>query len=137
MKVLVCGGRDFFQKSFVDYALLLIEKDITTIVHGAARGADSLAGTWAIENGKVEESYKPDTSIDGPWPGAGNRRNQRMFDCSKPDLIIAFPGGPGTANMVKIGRKAGTPTFAFQSTSTVEVKRFAKWYWETFKNEVD
>jgi hypothetical protein len=30
-----------------------------------------------------------------------------MLDESKPDLVVAFPGGPGTANMIKLARAAG------------------------------
>lgn len=30
-----------------------------------------------------------------------------MLDNGKPDLIIAFPGGSGTADMIKRARKAG------------------------------
>ena len=34
-------------------------------------------------------------------------RNRRMLIEGKPDLVLAFPGGKGTANMVEISRKAG------------------------------
>ena len=38
---------------------------------------------------------------------AGFVRNQRMIDEGKPDLCVAFPGGDGTADMVKRARAAG------------------------------
>jgi hypothetical protein len=44
------------------------------------------------------------------WPSqgdgraAGPRRNQRMLEDFRPDLVVAFPGGRGTAYMV---RRAG------------------------------
>ena len=34
-------------------------------------------------------------------------RNREMLERGRPDLVIAFPGGPGTANMVKLAREAG------------------------------
>ena len=38
---------------------------------------------------------------------AGPIRNQRMLDDGKPDLVIAFSGGKGTAGMMAIARRAG------------------------------
>ena len=35
---------------------------------------------------------------------AGPIRNQRMLDHGKPDIVVAFPGGSGTADMVKLSR---------------------------------
>jgi hypothetical protein len=34
-------------------------------------------------------------------------RNQKMIDDHKPNLVIAFPGGRGTADMVFKARSAG------------------------------
>jgi hypothetical protein len=34
-------------------------------------------------------------------------RNQAMLDYGKPDLVVAFPGGKGTADMVRRARVAG------------------------------
>lgn len=34
-------------------------------------------------------------------------RNRRMLDEGRPDLVVAFPGGPGTRNMVKLARAHG------------------------------
>jgi predicted Rossmann-fold nucleotide-binding protein len=45
------------------------------------------------------------------WPkhgkGAGFIRNQQMLNEGKPDLMIAFPGGKGTADMIEKAIKAG------------------------------
>ena len=38
---------------------------------------------------------------------AGPIRNQRMIDEGRPDLVVAFPGGTGTADMVERARVAG------------------------------
>jgi hypothetical protein len=38
---------------------------------------------------------------------AGPIRNQRMLDEHAPDLVVAFPGGRGTADMVRRARKSG------------------------------
>jgi hypothetical protein len=39
--------------------------------------------------------------------GAGYFRNVQMLEEGKPDLVVAFLGGKGTAMMVKIARAAG------------------------------
>jgi len=33
-------------------------------------------------------------------------RNQKMLDDNKVDLVVAFPGGKGTADMVERAKKA-------------------------------
>jgi hypothetical protein len=40
---------------------------------------------------------------------AGPIRNQRMLDKGKPDLVVAFPGGRGTADMIRRAERAGVP----------------------------
>ena len=77
----------------------------TVIIHGAAKGADSLASEWAALNEVKEEVFPADWKTHGR--AAGPIRNQQMLDEGKPDLVIAFPGGRGTADMVKRARKAG------------------------------
>lgn len=116
MKVLVCGGRDYSDREVV-YAHLdgLLAKvveagDRLTVIHGHARGADELADDWARE--KIASYVR--VSIHGfraDWTkhgrAAGPIRNQRMLDEGKPDLVVAFPGGKGTADMVRRAREAG------------------------------
>lgn len=38
---------------------------------------------------------------------AGPMRNKQMLEEGKPDLVVAFPGGAGTENMVKQAKAAG------------------------------
>jgi UDP-N-acetylmuramoylalanine-D-glutamate ligase len=51
------------------------------------------------------ETYEADWDTHGK--AAGPIRNKRMLDEGKPDLVVAFPGGRGTANMISQARKAG------------------------------
>lgn len=107
MKILVCGGRDYANRAQLFQTLDRVhaKAPITTIVHGAARGADSLAGRWAAERGVRCEVYPADWQRDGKR--AGYIRNQRMLDASRPDAVVAFPGGPGTADMVRLAQQRG------------------------------
>ena len=111
MRLLVCGGRDFADKEFVFATLdrTFAKRPITVLIHGAARGADSLAGAWAEERGIEVEAYPANWDRDGR--AAGPIRNQRMLDEGRPEAIIAFPGGRGTAHMVKIAQQAGLPVW--------------------------
>lgn len=113
MKILVCGGRDYNNKEKVFEVLdKLAEKhsklysatenwlpsDIR-IITGGAKGADDLAAAWAMVNFTDYKEYKAD------WnkyhKAAGPIRNQQMLDKENPDLVVAFPGGKGTADMIK------------------------------------
>lgn len=127
MRILVCGGRHFSDRSAVARALAPYKpKPITNIaehkiIHGGASGADQLAGEWAECFGVPFREFPANwtdlshadavirTRHDGTKydAKAGSRRNQRMIDEGKPDLVIAFPGDRGTADMVAKARKAG------------------------------
>lgn len=103
MKVLVCGGRDF--KDYSKLELVLDGIRPTEIIHGAARGADSLAGDYARSNGVLCREFPADWETYGRR--AGYVRNTKMLEEGKPNLVVAFPGGKGTAMMVKIAKEAG------------------------------
>lgn len=106
MRVLVCGGRDYHNRLAVYRELCRLnqEEGISVIIHGGCRGADQLAAQWVeMTDNCREEVYKPDWSFG---LCAGPIRNQRMLD-GKPDLVIAFPGGRGTADMVRRAVRAG------------------------------
>ena len=108
MRVLVCGGRDLGDWKLVHrtlYRSKVFQSIRPTVIHGGARGADEYAGRWARVNGFKEEAFPADWKTHGK--AAGPIRNQQMIDEGKPDLVIAFPGGRGTADMVRRARKAG------------------------------
>lgn len=114
MRILVCGGQNFGTVEQMNYVLDLylppLKLEGSAIIHGGATGADTMAGQWARENGVKEEPY-PINDDDRAWGNgvAGNRRNQRMLDASKPDLVLAFLGGTGTFDMVTRARLKGVP----------------------------
>lgn len=76
-----------------------------TIIQGGATGADRAAYDFAEINFCRREEYPADWKRYGKR--AGYLRNQQMLDEGKPDLVVAFPGGIGTANMVDLATKAG------------------------------
>jgi hypothetical protein len=87
MRILVCGGRDFNDSRAVFRAL------------------DESAYGWALKKGLQHKTYPADWAANGK--AAGPIRNAVMLRDGNPDLVMAFPGGRGTAHMVSLARKAG------------------------------
>lgn len=107
MKVLVCGGRNFNDALTLGSWLGGIHKDhcISLLIHGGANGADRMAGEFAKWKGIAVKEYPADWQKHGK--AAGPIRNRQMLEDGKPDLVIAFSGGRGTANMISQARAAG------------------------------
>lgn len=107
VRLLVCGGRNFNNRKYLEFILdeFLAAIPISCLIHGGARGADRMANEWAKAKQIPTEIYKAEWEKHGQ--AAGPIRNQEMLTKSRPDKIIAFPGGNGTANMVKLGTDAG------------------------------
>ena len=117
MKVLVCGGRDYSNVDKVYEVLDEIDQReatlpgdktgeiITAIISGHAKGADSIGEMYGDERGFRVEVYPANWNLYGRR--AGYLRNVEMAEKGKPDLVEAFPGGKGTAMMIKIGNERG------------------------------
>ena len=108
MRVLVCGGRDFTDRDFVHNTLCALNAKrgpIACVIHGAATGADHEGMIWAQMMGVKHAPFAADWRTHGR--AAGPLRNQRMLDEGRPNLVVAFPGGKGTADMVRRARLAG------------------------------
>lgn len=107
MRVLVCGGRDFNDALTLGSWLGGIHKQrgITVLIEGGYRGADRMARKFAEWAGIPVETFKADWDTYGK--AAGPIRNKRMLIEGKPDLVVAFPGNDGTANMIEQARAAG------------------------------
>lgn len=107
---LVCGGRDFTDLSAIYDALST--RPVTAIVHGGAKGADSIAGAWARSNGIAEIVVNPQWEFYSKV--AGSVRNGWMLEFVRVDAVLAFKGGHGTEDMLKQARVAGIPITKIQ-----------------------
>lgn len=108
MRILVCGGRDFKDKNLVYKTLWPYYEEYRAdleIISGMARGADHLGWLFAHHHDLKCHEFPADWDTYGKK--AGPMRNIQMLVEGKPDLVIAFPGGTGTAHMVRISKKAG------------------------------
>lgn len=68
-------------------------------------GADFLAQRWALVRGLASMEFIASWTKFGK--AAGPIRNEWMLKYGQPDLVVAFPGGRGTENMVKLADEAG------------------------------
>lgn len=122
--VLVCGGRNFSDETLVREALDKVQRDNANlrIIHGGCgasadapsagwrayyKGADGLAHAWAEKNGHEAKGYPARWNSEGR--AAGPKRNARMLEIDHPQLVVAFPGGDGTADMIAKARRASVP----------------------------
>lgn len=109
MRVLICGGRDYADASALWGALDTLRRetphDALTIIQGGAHGADQMAREWCQSRHVPYDNYPADWDRHGR--GAGPLRNKKMLTEGRPDLVIAFPGGRGTENMVTQAEAAG------------------------------
>ena len=107
IRVLVCGGREYSDLEKVYHVLSGIHKKhgIDLIIQGGADGADKLARIWA--NDLAVQCCTFHANWNGLGKAAGPIRNENMLELSKPDAVIAFKGGTGTAGMVKLAKEAG------------------------------
>lgn len=120
MRLLVCGGRNYTDRSRVYNEIAIAINWVsygncdndswlpakgTVIISGGAPGADQLAADWAAIHFVPLEEYIAAWELYGK--AAGPIRNAQMLEQGKPDLVLAFPGGKGTANMVAQARAAG------------------------------
>lgn len=107
MRVLVCGGREFGDVQLLYRTLdrLHLEKPIDVLIEGGARGADQFARGWA------RFRHVPVLTFEADWArfgrAAGMHQNRQMLDEGKPHFVIAFPGGPGTRDMVRQANAIG------------------------------
>jgi hypothetical protein len=121
MRILVCGGRAFKNRELIYKTLYSLADEFKLwadpdaygntlplglhIISGGAAGADSIAVDFAMINWTGFTEFKADWEQHGK--AAGPMRNQQMLERGSPDLVIAFRGGRGTADMIARARKAG------------------------------
>jgi len=107
-RVVVCGGRDYADEAFVNASLDDIHhvRPISDLMQGGCKtGADAFAKAWVARHPEIIPWEFP-AEFAKLGVAAGPMRNQRMADW-KPDVVVSFPGGKGTADMVRKARKAG------------------------------
>ena len=100
-RILICGDRDYKDWLKVQDYLKTIPRT-AIIIHGGAKGADSLAGNLATSLKMKIIKFPADWNKYGK--AAGVLRNQQMLDEGHPDLVVYFhkdiENSKGTKDMV-------------------------------------
>lgn len=138
MRVVIFGGRNFgnlynkdktseenlteyrwIMKCLDDYLKLNPNLHIIT---GMATGVDLVAYDFAIQHELGVSKFPANWNRYGR--SAGTKRNKQMIVDGKPDVGLAFPGGPGTRNMKQQLNKAGIKILEFKYVNNDEVYQF-------------
>lgn len=107
LRVIATGGRKYSDATTAfDWLDAFHQRHgIAIIIEGGYTGLDAIARKWASLRGI------PAATFSAHWVkfggAAGPIRNGWMLEFMAPDLVLAFPGGSGTADMVWQAREAG------------------------------
>ena len=117
MKVIIAGGRDFDSYELLDKTMKEVN-NVTEVVCGRAKGADTLGEKWAKQH-NIPVTYFP--ALWNLGRDAGIKRNHQMGDYA--DYLVAFWDGQsrGTKDMIeymkKIGKNGTVVTYVRQSAN--------------------
>lgn len=100
----------FFMRETLDH--LRQERGIQNVYSGGQTGADTIADHWAKRKAIASIVIRAEWKKFGK--AAGPIRNKRMLDEGRPDFVIAFFGGDGTANMIQQARFAGVEVLDYR-----------------------
>lgn len=107
MKVIIAGGRDFYDYELLKTRCNIILSIVTDIeiVCGMAKGADLLGKRYAEERGFKVKEFPADWNTHGKK--AGPMRNAEMANYA--DALIAFWDGTstGTCHMIEKAKQKG------------------------------
>lgn len=92
-------------------------RQIDLLAVGDADQIDCFARCWARDRGISLRVFKANWALHGL--DAGPIRNQEMLDVAQPDLLLSFPGGPGTADCTRRAREMGIEVKIVDSQPTV------------------
>ena len=133
LAIVVTGGRTFGlaeydatparqraaaqERKALEDALDRLNPKPVILMHGAAKGADTLAGIWARRKGIEVAECPADWQTHGK--AAGPRRNgemlRRLIDMQNHNGfrvgVVAFPGGTGTADCQRQAEALGIPVW--------------------------
>lgn len=122
-RVLVTGDRNWTDIETIEWQLKLCVH-MEVLIHGGARGADTIAGAFGKKLGSKVEVLEFRADWDKYGRAAGPIRNKQMLVEGFPDYVLAFHDdlelSKGTRHMVSLARKAGIPVKVCHSISKGE-----------------
>ncbi|MGN8021155.1 DUF2493 domain-containing protein [Phyllobacterium sp. 22229] len=101
MRLLISGGRHFDVAEAILDELNRIHAacPVTVLIHGGLPALGSVAEDWARQNDVHIVRYPANWSLLGKQ--ADTKRNRFMLEDSRPDALLAFPGGKHLQELVQ------------------------------------
>lgn len=107
MKLIIAGPREVHSRGVIEDAIRgALPDGVTEIVHGAARGVDSIADDM-FDGIFPVKPFPADWNTHGK--GAGPIRNRQMAEYADALLLVWYNDSPGSRNMKKTMEKMGKP----------------------------
>lgn len=107
VRVLICSGRFYADIHTLTHVLDLYVRTqtIDVLIHGGHHALGSAIETWARDKDIHIIRYPANWALHGKY--AETRRNLFMLEDSRPDVLLAFPGGEDTAECIKMAQRIG------------------------------
>lgn len=116
MRILFTGSRDFTNLEMVVEVMKNLPPD-TVVIHGGAKGLDTMVDVIAEEMGLEIERFPIDKKTwDEVGKQAGHLRNSQMLYEGKPELVMAFRSkmmSKGTNDMLLQAARKNIPRKIF------------------------
>lgn len=109
MKTIIAGDRNFQDYELMKESIEESGFEITTVISGCARGADTLGEQWAEENNVPVEKFPAQWALHGK--AAGPIRNGEMAKVGEALIAFLAPHSKGTKNMINQATKKGLKVF--------------------------
>jgi hypothetical protein len=112
MRVLICAGRHYTDNHQCRRVLDAFQRlhAVTVLIHGGNQYLGADIEEWGREHGADIVRYPPNWQRHGKL--AERLRNHFMLRDSRPDVVIALPGGEDTEELVAQARAAGLQTLS-------------------------
>jgi hypothetical protein len=102
VKTIIAGGRNIIDRQWVDLAVEQSQFEITEVVSGTARGADTLGEEWAARNNVPVKRFPAEWDRLGK--SAGYKRNQTMATYAEALILVWDGDSKGSGHMLAIAK---------------------------------
>ena len=115
MRVLICAGRHYADTKMSRQVLDAYHRlhPVRVLIHGGSQFLGSDIEDWAREVEVDVVRYPPNWQRHGKQ--AERHRNQFMLTDSRPDVVIALPGGDDTWELINQAKTCGIHVLSVDS----------------------
>ena len=123
MRLLICGGRHFDNAARIEAELsaLHVASFISVIIHGGLPGIGGAAEAWARRNKVHVIRYPANFSLGKSGDAT---RDEFMLADSRAEMLLVFPGGRRTAELLREARRKLVPVMLAQGIEPAVAREF-------------